>query len=69
MDITRCERWWLVTIPQKERVEMITVDGDHLPDRAIAAVAEEYGLAVKGLHDSEARFRDDGVEVVVRLRE
>ena len=39
MDITRCGRWWLVTIPQKERVEMITVDGDHPPDHAIAAIA------------------------------
>ena len=69
MDITRCERWWLVTIPQPERVEIITQDGDHPPDRALAAVAYREGLAVDELHSSEARFRDGRVEVVVWFKE
>ena len=65
VNVERCDRSWPVTIPKQERYDLIR-DGEHPPDRAIAAVADQENIVVDELHTSVARSRDGRTEVVVR---
>jgi hypothetical protein len=68
VNIERKERWWFVTISHMERIEMITEDDEHPPNRATAAVAHREGFDVPHLHCSEMRARSGRIEVMVRRR-
>ncbi len=65
MNVERRERWWLVTIPRESAPTSSAMEIPP-PDRALAAVASEYGLVVDELHSSEARFYDGKLKVVIR---
>ena len=69
MNITREERWWLVSMSHDERAEILA-DGEHPPERAIAAVAVQEHIRADRLHSPVARFggETDDLEVVVRRR-